>query len=186
MISNTVNTLQAYGHAYCNWDYWNLTVNPGTSEITGTIGPDNTRIGFYIMTQQQYNDFKNSVAGDCAGPWNGDVVVESLTSAYALNWTNPPPGSYYVVFFNYGSSFPITTPFFLVATSAQEQTSTIYSVAAAGVTVPTTETMTSLQVSQIAASSPLTSIPGFPWESLLVGFLIGLAILLLKRSRKTA
>jgi hypothetical protein len=137
------------------------------------------------MNQQQFTTFKSTVSVDCSGPFDGEVAVETVTSAYSLDWRNPPAGSYYVLFFNSGgSSFSITTPFFLVATSTQQQTSTIYSVAAAEVTVPTTETITSLQVSQIAASNPLTSIPGFPWESLLVGFLIGLAILLLKRSKK--
>jgi len=151
IISNTINTVSVFGPNYCSWSYWNITIEPGTSEVSGTIGPSSYKIGFYIMNHQQFTDLKSEASVDCSGPFPGEVVVESLTSAYSLDWANPPAGSYYVVFFNSGgASFPIATPFFLVATSAQEQTSTIYSVAAAEVTVPATETVTTAIVQQLA------------------------------------
>lgn|GEM_PF-4483345 len=184
-IISTINTVSVFGISHCSWDLWTITVNPGTSEITGTIGPSSASESFYILNQQQYNDFQTANS-ECGGYQGGEVQVGSLTSAYSLDWVNPPPGTYYVMFYAPpgSSSSPFATPFTLVAISTQEQTSTIYSVATTPVTVPTTQTMTSLEVSQIAASSPLSSIPGFPWESLLLGFLIGLGILVLKRSKK--
>ena len=186
IISSTTNTVAVMGPNYCTWSYWTISVLPGTSEVTGTIGPSSFRIGFYIMNPQQFGNLRTEVSASCSGPFTSEVAVESITSTYSLDWQNPAAGSYYVVFFNSGgSSFPITTPFFLVATSTQEQTSTIYSATGAEVTGPTTQTITSLQTSQLTASSPFTSIPGFPWESLFVGFLVGLAILIL-RPRKNS
>jgi hypothetical protein len=138
------------------------------------------------MDKGQLAGLPNEIhANGCSGPFEGEVASTSLASAYSLNWSNPPAGQYYVVLIYSGGIGSIVTPVFLVATSTQEQTSTILSVTTAQMTFPVTQIMTSLQVSQITTSNPVTSIPGFPIESLLVGLLIGLAILLLKRPRKS-
>jgi len=189
MISTTY-TLAVYGKDYCNWENeLNITVSVGTTQITGTIGPSSASESFYILTQQQYNDFVRAQQAGCNGYEGGEVDAGSLASAYTLDWANPPPGFYYVVFYEDSGTFPITTPFFLIATSAQAQTSMIFSVGATQVSAPTTETLTSLQVSQIpTSSSPTssapTSISGFPWAPLLIVCLVGIAIVLIISTRK--
>jgi hypothetical protein len=182
---SAINTATVYGITHCQWDWWNITVSPATAVITGTIGPSSASESFYILTPAQFSDFQ-SANSECGGYQGGEIEVGSLTAPYSLNWMNPPPGLYYVMFYvpMGSSSFPVATPFTLVAISSQAQTSTIYSVSAVQVMESVTQTITSLQTSQVTASSPLAGIPGFPWESILVGFLIGLAILLLKRSRR--
>ena len=137
------------------------------------------------MNSHQFGELRGEISGGCSGPFDAEVAVESITSTYSLHWHNPPAGAYYVVFLNPGgSNSRITTPFDLVATSTQEQTSTIYSVSGAEVTGSITQTITTLQTSQLTASGTPMSIRGFPLESLLAGLIVGLAILFLKRSRK--
>src|SRR5208337_3860274 len=59
IISSTINTVSVFGPQYCSWVYWTVTIEPGTSELAGTIGPSSYKIGFYIMNQQQFTTFKS-------------------------------------------------------------------------------------------------------------------------------
>ena len=134
---------------FCVYDSWNITVSPGTTEVTGTIGPPSGEIDFLVMNDNQYNDFSHY--GGCAGPWDAEVAVYSLTSTYSLDWKNPPAGWYYFIFFNEKtgpSSGTVVTPFVLVATFNQVQTSTVYNVVTNQVAGSATQTVTSLQVTQ--------------------------------------
>jgi len=186
-IFSTTNSLKVYGGSWCSWNYWNFTVNPGTDQITGRIGASSATEMFYIVTPQQYSDFESyQYSSSCGTYEGGEIEVTSLTSAYSLNWMNPPPGTYYALFYKPvgASALPIQTPFTLVAISTEEMTSMIYAVATSQVTLPSTKTVTSLQVSELATgTNPLTGIPGFPLEAVLLGLIIGLAILLLRRSK---
>jgi len=129
-LMSTTDTISKAPTTYsCEYDYWNITVSLGTTEITGTIGPPSSQIDFMIMNQNQYYDFSHY--GGCAGPWSAEVAVYGLTSTYSLNWNNPAPGWYYFIFFNEKiglASSNVYTPFVLIATVNQVQTSTVVNV----------------------------------------------------------
>jgi ribosomal protein L40E len=150
-IASTTDKIQPGGSRLeCYYDYWNITISPGTSELTGTIGPPSGQIDFYIMNQNQYYYFEH---GSCEDTYPGEVAVYHLTSAYSLDWKNPPAGWYYLIFFSekFGPNVStVYTPFVLVATSNQVQTSTVYNVVTNQVTGSATQTVTSLQVTQLA------------------------------------
>lgn len=149
---STEDTLQKpAGSAGCYFDWWNITIDPGTTEVTGTIGPPNSEVDFYIMTTNQYNLFKHQECGN--GPYDAIVAVEGLTSAYPLDWKSPPPGWYHFIFSSPasgGNGYTITTPFVLVASFNQAETSTEFNVATNQVTQQNAETLTSVQVSQVS------------------------------------
>jgi len=156
---STTDTIQKAPASYfCTLDSWNITVSPGTTEVTGTIGPPSSQIDVMIMNQNQYYDFSHY--GGCGGPWSAEVAVYGLTSTYSLNWNNPPPGWYYLVFLNEKTGLAntgVVTPFVLVATLNQIQTSTVYNVVTNPVSGAVTQTVTSLQVTQVAPGIGLGS-----------------------------
>jgi hypothetical protein len=137
---------------------WNITIDPGTSEVTGTIGPPSNKIDFFIMNQQQYHDFRHSA---CDEIYTAEIAKYSLTSTYSLDWKNPQPGWYYFIFSSndVGTHPTVTTPFILVATYNQAETSTVYNVATNVVTVSGTQTLTSSQVTQVPTGTGLSLDP---------------------------
>jgi hypothetical protein len=152
---STTDTIPKPPKSYgCEFDWLNITISPGTSEVTGTIGPPSSKIDFFIMNQNQEHDFKQYT--ECGEPipyLSAEVAVYGLTSTYSLDWTNPPAGWYYFIFFNEAlglNTVTVVTPFVLVATYNELQTSTVYNVVTNQVTGSATQTVTSLQVTQVA------------------------------------
>jgi hypothetical protein len=156
---STEDTLQAPTGAHgCYFDWWNITIGQGTTEVTGTIGPPSSQIDFYIMNPQQYVLFDHESCDQA--PYDAQIASYGLTSAYSLDWKNPTPGWYAIVFFNPslgGNAYTITTPFTLVASSNQAETSTEYNIVTNQVTLQNTQTLSSVQVSQVSSppSSPV-------------------------------
>jgi len=146
---STTDILASNAGRVCTYDPWNITVDPGTIEVTGTIGPPSSRIDFYIMNQNQFYAFSNSLCGNI--PYAAEVAVYGLISTYSLDWKNPPTGWYYFIFSSttLGASVPkVTTPFVLVATFNQEQTSTVYNMVTNQVALTATQTVSSTQITQ--------------------------------------
>jgi ribosomal protein L40E len=137
----------------CIYDYWNITVDPVTTEITGTIGPPSSSIDLFILTPQQYLVFYH---GACRAParWGAVLLVNDIVNTYALDWKNPPAGWYYFIFLceSMPNSGGVSIPFDLVATNSQEQTSAIVSLVMSQATGSETQTVTSLQVTQAGSS----------------------------------
>jgi hypothetical protein len=156
---STEDTIQKpAGSSGCYYGWWNITVDPGTTEVTGTIGPPSSQIDFYIMNPQQYVLFSHESCDQ--GPYDAQVASYGLTSTYSLDWKNPAPGWYAFVFSTTSigaAGFTITTPFTLVASFNQAETSTEYNVFTNQVTLQNTQTLTSVQVSQVSGllSSPI-------------------------------
>ncbi|MGA8903955.1 MAG: hypothetical protein WB661_02980 [Candidatus Bathyarchaeia archaeon] len=75
------------------------------------------------------------------------------------------------------SSMPVTS------TTSSSQTSGVSSATTAAISTPTTATSTS---NSISVSTPMTlpPIPGFPWESIIAGIIIGMAALAILRRRR--
>jgi ribosomal protein L40E len=133
------------------------------------------------MNQQQYHLFNRSECGNT--PYAAEVAVYGLTSMYSLDWKNPPPGWYYFIFSTEApGNSAITTPFVLVATFNQAETSTEYNVVTNQVTLQNTQTLTSVQVSQV---SSLTT-PAAPTILVIAAVIVVavVAALFLVRSRK--
>ena len=146
---STTDTIAKAVLAHCTFDDWNITIDPGTTEVTGTIGPPSSTIDFYIMNQNQFSNFNHSACGNT--PYAAEVAVYDLTSTYSLDWKNPPTGWYYFIFSTETSgNSAIATPFVLVATLSQEQTSTVYNVVTNQVPLTATQTVSSTQVTQVA------------------------------------
>lgn len=146
---STTDTIGNSGTHICTFDYWNITIDPGTIDVTGTIGPPSSKIDFYIMNQKQFSDFNHSECGNT--PYVAELAVYDLTSTYSLDWKNPPTGWYYFIFSSttLGASVPkVTTPFVLVATFNQEQTSTVYNMVTNQVALTATQTVSSTQITQ--------------------------------------
>jgi ribosomal protein L40E len=185
-FASTTNTISQVGGHHCFFDYWNVTIDPGTLDVTGTIGPPSSKIDFFIMNQNQYFDFDHSTCG--AAPYSAEVAVYGLTSTYSLDWNNPPPGWYYFIFssetFGTAAQGTITTPFVLVATFNQVQTSTVYNVVTNQVSGAETQTVTSLEVTQVPPSIGIGS--GLNLEiigGIIVVVLVVVAALYLVKSR---
>ena len=157
----------------CWFDDWNITIDPGTTALIGTIGPPSTIVDFYIMNRQQYASFNHSDCGST--PYEAEVAVYRLTT-YSLNWQNPPPGWYYLIFAldrQAPASMTVTTPFTLEATSNQEQTSTVYNVVTNQLALTSTQTVSSTQVTQVATGL------SFGVDPTLIGAIVVVVIVIL-------
>ncbi len=148
-----------------------LTASAGP--ITGTVTSNSTELNFKIASLSDFNIWApNGVGRNCLGPENAIVAYEAVTSnTFSANL--PSDGGYVMTFINRPAD-----------KAAYVNISTNYPAAH-----PSTVTMTSyvLQTqlqTQTSVANPLTSIPGFPLESLLLGLLLALAILMVERSRK--
>jgi len=180
---STTDTIGNSGTHICTFDYWNITIDPGTIDVTGTIGPPSSKIDFYIMNQKQFSDFNHSECGNT--PYVAELAVYDLTSTYSLDWKNPPTGWYYFIFSTETSgNSAITTPFVLVATFNQEQTSTVYNVVTNQATPTATQTVTSIQVTQMPTGLGLSINPELIGGIIAVVFAV-VALLYVVRSRTT-
>ena len=143
----------------CWFDSWNITVEPGTTEITGTIGPPSAKIDFFILSPSEFNAFRMQPES-CGNAVNTVVTAYGVTTTYTLDWKNPAPGWYYFIFLSEstgGMAYTITTPFTLVATYNQAETSTVYNVITIEQTLSVAQNLTSIQVLQVLMSTPTTS-----------------------------
>jgi len=66
-----------------------------TGKVIGSISTD-FPIDFYIMTEDQYNEFMSLT---CISEFDSVLVQKDITS-YSLQWTPPDSGNYYLVFHN--------------------------------------------------------------------------------------
>jgi hypothetical protein len=148
--------------------YKDYVFNASAGPITGTVTSNYTELNFEIASISDFNIWApNGGTGiNCQGPEHAIVSYEAVTSNTFS--ANIPSNGYYVMTF-------INTP---ADKAAYVNISMNYPYAYAVRT-----TSYELQT-ETSVGNPLTSIPGFPAESILVGFLLALAILVAKRSRK--
>jgi len=163
---STADTISAGAARFCTFDYWNITIDPGTTAVTGTIGPPSSPIDFFIMNQAQYDYFDHSSCDTSSYP--AEVAVYSVTTTYSLNWQNPPTGWYYFIFFTESVHNPtVVTPFVLVAMNNKVQTSTILNTVTNQVTGVASQTLTSVQVTEASTGV----LPGFS-PDLIAGIIV--------------
>src|SRR5208337_1009584 len=90
----------------CDYVPYRVTIDPGTTEVFGTIGPasgyvfpanspSTVRFYFAIVTKEQYDIA--TVSHGC-GRFPFGIVHEVVTLSYSLDWKNPTPGLYYFIF----------------------------------------------------------------------------------------
>jgi hypothetical protein len=84
-----------------------------------------------------------------ATPYAAEVAVYDLTTTYSLDWRNPPVGWYYFIFSSETAMNPIIlTPFVLVATFNEVQTSMVLNTVTSQISGTATQTITSIQVTE--------------------------------------
>jgi len=151
-----------------------VTIDPGTTEVFGTIGPasgyvfpanspSTVRFYFAIVTKEQYDIA--TVSHGC-GRFPFGIVHEVVTLSYSLDWKNPTPGLYYFIFqglddhiswnypqFHSGVTIPI------IISLSNLTTSTMYTVIANSVTLTATQTVTSERVTTVSGVLDLLTSP---------------------------
>jgi hypothetical protein len=151
--------------------YKDYVFNAAAGPITGTVTSNYTEVNFEIASISDFNIWAPYGAGtNCQGPEHAIVAYEAVTSNtfsanipsngyYVMTFINIPAdkAAYVNISMNYPYAYAVKTTSYSLQTQLQTETS---------------------------VGNPLTSIPGFPAESILVGFLLALAILVTKRSRK--
>ena len=185
-ISSVFTTIQTSSNAYSGGylvpavskgstdcgTYKHYVFNASAVPITGTVTSNSTELNFEVASLSDFNVWApNGVGINCRGPENAIVTYEAVTSNtfsanlpsngyYVMTFINTPAdkAAYVNISMNYPYAYTIKTTSYTLQTQLQTETS---------------------------VGNPLTSIPGFPVESILVGFLLALAILVAKRSRKT-
>jgi hypothetical protein len=171
---------------FCYYRIVNVTIDPGTTEVLGTIGPPSYEVNFYIMNPKQYQDF---TSGTICGTYSGGTMMtrEHLTSAYWLEWKNPSPGQYSFIFWEpSGSMFTITVPVVIWAIINKSSVSTSYTVFTNPVTLTATRTLTSVQVKPISNEIESISSPMLigPVIIVLTAVVIGLFYFRSRRMKK--
>lgn len=157
-IASDTLTLQQGAPHTCYYHYYNVTIDPGTTEVLGTLGPPNIPLDFFIMNMQQYKIFKS---GKCGQGYEG-IVTEHINakSTHSLDWKNPPPGWYLFIFSNEDTNTPsLTIPFVIWITYTETSVSTIYTVMSSQLLLTATETVTSLQTTSVSSGTEFLSSP---------------------------
>lgn len=167
---NSTVTVMQTGGRLCYYRVVNVTIEPGTTGVLGTIGPPSYEVNFYILNQKQYQDF---ASGTICGSYSGGTMMtrQHLTSAYWLEWKNPLPGQYAFIFWeSSGSVFTVTIPVVIWAIINKSIVSTSYMVIELQpVTLTATRTLTSIQIKPISSGV----------ESISSLMLIGAAVIVL-------
>jgi hypothetical protein len=141
-------TLQAGNARFCFFNYFNVTIDPGTTEILGSIGPPSTSFDFYIMNQAQYAEFNHS---ECGETHAAVVSKYAITSIYDLDWKNPSPGWYYFIFSEPDVKNPtVTIPFIIWATLGTVSTSTLFATQTNQIAVTEAQTYSQVLVTQVS------------------------------------
>lgn len=166
--------------AYYSWD----STGFGGQELFGSVTSDN-KIDFYIMTPQQYDDFKQGGGTSCStNPSNG-LVVASATSSYSLDWTLPAGGgTYYFVFYNEGSldaSVNFAAWTVTKVTATVQATSSILQTETHAATQPPPQTSATQSESTAAPVSPTGSDTFYVAVIAVVVVLAIIAVLALRR-----
>ena len=160
--SNYVVTAVPKGSADCGHFRYYL-FNASAGPISGSITSNDTQLNFEIASISDFNTWALQPGGsyvgkDCNGPLNAIVRHDAVTS-FDFSANLPSNGGYALTFIN---------------TPGDE---------AAYVTITMNYPAAYTPQAQTSAGNPLTSIPGFYLESVLIGFILGLAILIVKRSK---
>lgn len=155
--SNYVVTAVPKGSSDCGHFRYYL-FNASAGPITGTVTSNDTQLNFEIASISDFNTWAlqpdgSYIGKDCNGPLHPIVTHDAVTS-YDFSASLPSNGEYVLTFIN---------------TPGDE---------AAYVTI--TMNYPALYMPQ---TSPLTSIPGFPIEAVLLGLVLGWAILAVRYSR---
>jgi len=181
----------------------------GNSPISSTFTPRSVPFNFYIMNNEQYVFFLNYIANqqDCSSPAPFGIVHEQVTTIYTLDWKSPTPGPHYLIFQKYQDRLPygvyeytttsngnaiatsvtvlfnrITIPF-VIQLNFNPATSTMYTVIPTPLTLTTTRTQTSIQVTQaVNAMEPFNS-PTL--IAIIIALPVALVTLFLLRRRAT-
>jgi hypothetical protein len=182
----------------------------GNSPTGPTFTPRSVPFNFYIMNSEQYTHFINYIANqqDCSSPVPFGIVHEQVTNTYTLDWKSPTPGSHFLIFQKYQDRLPygvydytttsngntiatlatvyfnrITIPFVIQLSFKNPATSTMYTVILSSVTLTTTRTQTSVQVTQ--ASNAMEPFNSPTLIMIIIAVIVALAGLFLARRRST-
>ena len=160
----------------CHYDAWGFDANK-TQVLSGSF---NSSLGLSVYVTTLHNFLSSN---DACNIYGATYLAHNVTSLQ-IHYQVPKDDSYFLVFLNYWPT-PVRLSLQLLVESyvTKMELVTLYSTTLQLVTSNNTVTSYALET-ETAAGNPLTSIPGFPWESLVLGCVVGLVILALVRSRK--
>ena len=150
-------------------ELWNLTFMGNQGQyVSGNLTSD-IPLDFYIVQDTSYQNWLKS--GTCGNA--GDAIASRLTTiAYSFEGALPNSGKWDIVLVNSSN-----------ARDADAFLSAYLSSGSYTITQPLLSTVTTTSVST-SITTPTTSIPGFPIESIVAGVMIGLAVLMILRYRR--
>jgi hypothetical protein len=166
------------GQLFCFYVPYSFHVDVSTQKITGTVS-GNSPFNFYIMTKPQYDALV--VASPPCGSSYHALQLEYSIKSFALDWSAPYPGDYYIVLENTSKSVIFYT---IQLGSIESSSSLLYSTAAA------TQFLTFSQQPQVSTTiveteSTSSSVgPSFVTQIAVVLAIILIVTVLLFRSRK--
>ena len=148
---------------------WNLTFTGNQGQyVSGNLTSD-IPLDFYIAQDTSYQNWLKS--GTCGNA--GDAITSRLTTtAYSFDAALPNSGNWDIVLVNSSN-----------ARDADAFLSAYLSSGSHAITQPLLSTVTTTSVFT-SVTTPTTSIPGFPIESITAGLMIGLAALMILRYRR--
>jgi len=145
--------------------------NASAGPIAGTITSNDTQLNFEVASISDFNAWAlqpdgSYVGRDCVGPQHPIVTHDAVTS-YSFSANLPNSGEYVLTFINTPGD---QTAYVTVSMNYQA----VYKV---------TTMSYAFQTQTGPGGNLLANIPGFPFESVLLGLVLALVILVVKRSR---
>ena len=164
VVSTTGTNLQC--------EFWTFNFTAATGQyLSGNFTSDNP-VSFYVIQAASYRTWQQ--VGSCGNA--GDAIASQLlVTSYSFNVAIPSTGPWLIVFVN--ASNAKNAGGFLTAILSTEG----YTVTQVMMTTMTTN----LAYSGASANGQITTIPGFPIASIIIGILIGLVAITLLRRRKS-
>ena len=167
LVSTTGTTLQC--------EFWNLTFTADQGQYLSVNFTSNIPLDVYVVQDTAYQNWlKQGSCGDQADA----VASKMLAASYNFTVVLPSSSGWDIVLVN--SSNTRDASGFIVAYLATGNVVTEELLS----TVTTTITPVGVTNTSNVASAPITGIPSFPAESIVIGIVIGLAVLIILRRGK--
>ena len=185
-IASYMWTEAGIGSYNCNLDWFSFYATAGQS-VGGNIAADQPySMTIYILSDQQFTAWRQSKWCDPQTPpgtgseWSAGSDTDHITQT-EVQWTPKTSGKYWVLVETYSNKDVVVTAR-LSTQNPQTTTIILYATSFSTTVYSLTQTLTSVIVQQPPTSSPsgLLGIPGFQFEAIILGALLGFGLLLIR------
>jgi hypothetical protein len=188
LLSDTITVDGLSGPVSCHWEF--DTFNASAGVIAGNV-MSSYAVRFVLSSLSAFNGWAAPTGAgqyhskDCIGP-AASIVAKDYVTSYSFQATLPSSGEFVALFINTDSSQNVNVQISFYSTTSSAFTSTSDMLLTQTGLLTESPTTTSAISSQSSSGGTNQAISGFPTESILIGIIIAMLILVVNRRRSTS